>query len=225
MQYDNQQGGPGSYGTSIDMETALDPTCDVILAYKQNGEPLHPDHGYPVRLLIPGYIGGRMVKWLSEIEVTDGESNNYFHYNDNRVLPSQIDAEKATAEGEAPSAAPPTPPETCASDAPPEWASSLPFAASEPLLMPRCVICCQSCDGRVVVQARVHHQQPQHQRRHRAPVAQGRHPQDPEDHEDLRLRLLGRRPQGEHNTRCLIILLVTSLLPLLIGFRVQTHKP
>ena len=104
MQYDNQQGGPGSYGTSIDMETALDPTCDVILAYKQNGEPLHPDHGYPVRLLIPGYIGGRMVKWLSDIEVTDGESNNYFHYNDNRVLPSQIDAEKATAEGEAPSA-------------------------------------------------------------------------------------------------------------------------
>ena len=47
--YDNQQGGPGSYGTSIDMETALDPTSDVILAYKQNGEYLHPDHGFPLR--------------------------------------------------------------------------------------------------------------------------------------------------------------------------------
>jgi DMSO/TMAO reductase YedYZ molybdopterin-dependent catalytic subunit len=73
--YDNQQGGPGSYGTSIDMETALDPTSDVILAYKQNGEYLHPDHGYPLRVLIPGYIGGRMVKWLEEIEVTGEESS------------------------------------------------------------------------------------------------------------------------------------------------------
>lgn len=99
MQYDNQQGGPGSYGTSIDIETALDPSCDVIVAYKQNGDYLHPDHGFPCRLLIPGYIGGRMVKWLSEIEVADSESNNYFHYNDNRVLPPHVDAEKATAEG------------------------------------------------------------------------------------------------------------------------------
>ena len=97
--YDNQQGGPGSYGTSIDIETALDPTCDVIVAYMQNGERLHPDHGFPVRVLLPGYIGGRMVKWLHSIEVTDEESNNYFHFNDNRVLPSHVDAEKATEEG------------------------------------------------------------------------------------------------------------------------------
>eukprot|EP00240_Pyramimonas_obovata_P001509 CAMPEP_0118935022 /NCGR_PEP_ID=MMETSP1169-20130426/14724_1 /TAXON_ID=36882 /ORGANISM="Pyramimonas obovata, Strain CCMP722" /LENGTH=495 /DNA_ID=CAMNT_0006878003 /DNA_START=123 /DNA_END=1607 /DNA_ORIENTATION=+ len=97
--YEGQQGGPGSYGTSIDMETALDPSCDVILAYKQNGEHLHPDHGYPLRLLIPGYIGGRMVKWLSEIEVTGEESNNFYHFNDNRVLPAHVDAEKANEEG------------------------------------------------------------------------------------------------------------------------------
>ena len=55
--YDDQDGGPGSYGTSIDMETALDPTCDVIVAFEQNGERLHPDHGFPCRALIPGYIG------------------------------------------------------------------------------------------------------------------------------------------------------------------------
>ena len=96
--YENQQGGEGSYGTSIDMESALDPACDVILAFKQNGEFLHPDHGFPVRVLIPGYIGGRMVKWLTEIEVTDKESDNFYHFNDNRVLPSMIDAERATAE-------------------------------------------------------------------------------------------------------------------------------
>ncbi|XRB19461.1 nitrate reductase [Pseudoscourfieldia marina] len=96
--YENQQGGPGSYGSSIDMETALDPSCDVILAIKQNGKELHPDHGYPVRLLLPGYIGGRTVKWLTEIEVTDKESDNFYHFNDNRVLPPMVDAEKANAE-------------------------------------------------------------------------------------------------------------------------------
>jgi DMSO/TMAO reductase YedYZ molybdopterin-dependent catalytic subunit len=50
-------------------------------------------------VLIPGYIGGRMVKWLEEIEVTGEESNNFYHFNDNRVLPSDVDAEKATEEG------------------------------------------------------------------------------------------------------------------------------
>jgi len=94
--YDGQDGGPGSYGTSIDMETALDPTCDVIVAYEQNGERLHPDHGYPVRIIIPGYIGGRMIKFLTEITVTDRESNNFYHFNDNRVLPPTVDAEIAT---------------------------------------------------------------------------------------------------------------------------------
>jgi hypothetical protein len=35
------------------------------VAYKQNGRWLTPDHGFPVRMLIPGHIGGRMVKWLT----------------------------------------------------------------------------------------------------------------------------------------------------------------
>ena len=50
-------------------------------------------------VLIPGYIGGRMVKWLEEIEITNEESNNFYHYNDNRVLPAHVDAEMATEEG------------------------------------------------------------------------------------------------------------------------------
>ena len=97
--YDGQDGGPGSYGTSIDMETALDPTCDVIVAYEQNGKRLHPDHGFPCRVLIPGYIGGRMIKFLSKVIVTDAESKNFYHFNDNRVLPVGVDAERATEEG------------------------------------------------------------------------------------------------------------------------------
>lgn len=40
----------------------MDPMADVLLAYKMNGNELTPDHGYPIRLIVPGYIGGRMVR-------------------------------------------------------------------------------------------------------------------------------------------------------------------
>ena len=55
--------------------------------------------GYPIRIIIPGHIGGRMVKWLEEITVTSGESDNFYHFHDNRVLPPGIDQERAKAEG------------------------------------------------------------------------------------------------------------------------------
>lgn len=92
-------GGGSTYGTSITIDTAMDKAQDVLLAYQQNGQCLEPDHGFPIRLIIPGYIGGRMVKWLNKIEVTTQESGNYYHFHDNRVLPSHVDAETAKAEG------------------------------------------------------------------------------------------------------------------------------
>ncbi|XP_022993049.1 nitrate reductase [NADH] [Cucurbita maxima] len=91
-------GGGSKYGTSIKKELAMDPARDIILAYMQNGEQLAPDHGFPVRMIIPGFIGGRMVKWLKRIIVTTKESENYYHFKDNRVLPSHVDAELANAE-------------------------------------------------------------------------------------------------------------------------------
>ncbi|KAL0702076.1 hypothetical protein Bca4012_058198 [Brassica carinata] len=91
-------GGGSKYGTSIKKEMAMDPARDIILAYMQNGELLTPDHGFPVRIIIPGFIGGRMVKWLKRIIVTPQESDNYYHYKDNRVLPSYVDAELANEE-------------------------------------------------------------------------------------------------------------------------------
>jgi DMSO/TMAO reductase YedYZ molybdopterin-dependent catalytic subunit len=42
---------------------------DVLLAYEVNGLPLPPQHGYPVRLLVPGWYGMTSVKWLSRITV------------------------------------------------------------------------------------------------------------------------------------------------------------
>ncbi|CAO2834706.1 unnamed protein product [Amaranthus hypochondriacus] len=91
-------GGGSKYGTSIKREFAMDPARDIILAYMQNGEKLSPDHGFPVRMIIPGFIGGRMVKWLKRIIVTTAETDNYYHYKDNRVLPSHVDAELANSE-------------------------------------------------------------------------------------------------------------------------------
>ena len=93
------RGDDGSYGTSITIQRAMDAGYDVILAFKQNGRLLTPDHGFPLRLIIPGYIGGRMIKWLEEITVTYEESQNYYHFHDNRVLPSVVDETRANEEG------------------------------------------------------------------------------------------------------------------------------
>ncbi|KAL4308129.1 hypothetical protein GQ457_01G027850 [Hibiscus cannabinus] len=88
----------GGYGTSIKKEFAMDPSRDIILAYMQNGERLTPDHGFPVRIITPGFIGGKMVKWLKRIIVTTKESENYYHHRDNKVLPSHVDSELADSE-------------------------------------------------------------------------------------------------------------------------------
>ncbi len=55
-------------GRSIPMDKALD---DVLVAFKANGEALRKEHGYPVRLVVPGWEGNMWVKWLRRIEVTD----------------------------------------------------------------------------------------------------------------------------------------------------------
>jgi len=43
----------------------MDPRADVILAYEMNGKPLSRDHGFPIRVIVPGVVGARNVKWLS----------------------------------------------------------------------------------------------------------------------------------------------------------------
>ncbi|KAJ1618068.1 Oxidoreductase, molybdopterin-binding domain-containing protein [Pavlovales sp. CCMP2436] len=93
------KGDDGSYGTSVPLYRAMDPSMDIMVVWEQNGRSLMPDHGFPVRLIIPGYIGGRMIKWLCHIEVGAAESSNFYHFMDNRVLPVGVTPESATAEG------------------------------------------------------------------------------------------------------------------------------
>jgi sulfane dehydrogenase subunit SoxC len=54
-------------------------TEDVIVAYGQNGEPLRPQQGFPLRLIVPGFEGIYNVKWLRRIKVVD---RYYMTYND-----------------------------------------------------------------------------------------------------------------------------------------------
>lgn len=68
----------------------MDPANDVILAYEMNDAPIPPDHGYPIRVVVPGFVGGRSVKWVSKIWISDHENDSYYHIWDNRVLPSFI---------------------------------------------------------------------------------------------------------------------------------------
>ncbi|GAB1193502.1 hypothetical protein APSETT444_002723 [Aspergillus pseudonomiae] len=77
----------GHYGTSIKLNWAMDPNRGIMLAHKMNGESLLPDHGRPLRAVVPGQIGGRSVKWLKRLILTDAPSDNWYHINDNRVLP------------------------------------------------------------------------------------------------------------------------------------------
>lgn len=50
---------------------------DVLLAYEMNGQPLPPQHGYPVRLVVPGWYGMAHVKWLRDIEVLDAPFDGF----------------------------------------------------------------------------------------------------------------------------------------------------
>ena len=58
----------------------VDEICDAgaLLAYAMNGEPLSVPHGYPLRLIVPGWYAVASVKWLTEIVATDQVFDGYF---------------------------------------------------------------------------------------------------------------------------------------------------
>lgn len=56
-----------SMGRSVPLAKALD---DVLLALYQNGEPIRPEQGYPMRLFVPGWEGNISVKWLNQLKLT-----------------------------------------------------------------------------------------------------------------------------------------------------------
>eukprot|EP00743_Colponemidia_sp_Colp-15_P004845 GILK01005221.1.p1 GENE.GILK01005221.1~~GILK01005221.1.p1 ORF type:complete len:538 (-),score=56.30 GILK01005221.1:125-1738(-) len=77
-----------NYGASIPVERAIDPNGDVLLAWQMNGEDIPIDHGFPVRLIVPGTVGARNVKWLSKIVASKEESPSFWQRVDYKGLPN-----------------------------------------------------------------------------------------------------------------------------------------
>uniref|UniRef100_A0A3P8SMW6 Sulfite oxidase n=1 Tax=Amphiprion percula TaxID=161767 RepID=A0A3P8SMW6_AMPPE len=71
-----------TYGASVPLNKAVSEEGDVLLAYEMNGEDIPPDHGFPVRVVVPGTVGARNVKWLGKIIVSAEESSSHWQQND-----------------------------------------------------------------------------------------------------------------------------------------------
>ncbi|GLT33084.1 hypothetical protein SLA2020_077010 [Shorea laevis] len=84
-----ENGGP--YKASIPLGQATNPEADVLLAYEMNGEPLNRDHGYPLRVVVPGVIGARSVKWLDSINIIAEECQGFFMQRDYKMFPPSVD--------------------------------------------------------------------------------------------------------------------------------------
>ncbi len=82
--------GAEAYGASIPIEKAVDKLGDVLLAYEMNGLPLPPDHGYPVRVLVPGTVAARSVKWVNRITVSEEESASQWQQRDYKCFGPNI---------------------------------------------------------------------------------------------------------------------------------------
>jgi DMSO/TMAO reductase YedYZ molybdopterin-dependent catalytic subunit len=68
--------GVDNYTDTIPLEKAMEPT--TLVAYEMNGVPLPNRHGYPARVIVPGYFGEKHVKWLTRIEVTDANAKGFY---------------------------------------------------------------------------------------------------------------------------------------------------
>ena len=68
--------GVDNYTDTFPLEKAMDPT--TLVAYEMNGQSLPHKHGYPARVIVPGYFGEKHVKWLTRIEVTTNEAKGFY---------------------------------------------------------------------------------------------------------------------------------------------------
>jgi sulfite oxidase len=93
-------GDGAAFGGSVPLAAALEPRA--LLAFEMNGEPLPREHGFPLRAIVPGYIGARSVKWLERITVLAEPSRNPFHARSYKVFPPDVTAADADWERAAP---------------------------------------------------------------------------------------------------------------------------
>ena len=92
------------YTDSIPLDRGM--ADGTLLVYEMNGEPLTPEHGFPVRLLVPGIYGMKNVKWITRVEAVDFDFRGYWQRRgwDDRAeykTMSRIDAPDRSVKGEA----------------------------------------------------------------------------------------------------------------------------
>src|SRR5437588_5533061 len=68
--------GVDNYTDTVPLEKALDPTTLVV--YEMNGETLPDRHGFPARVIVPGYFGEKHVKWITRIEVAEESAIGFY---------------------------------------------------------------------------------------------------------------------------------------------------
>jgi DMSO/TMAO reductase YedYZ molybdopterin-dependent catalytic subunit len=68
--------GLDGYTDTISAEKALNPT--TLVAYEMNGVPLPIRHGFPARLIVPGFVGEKSVKWITRIEWLDRPAKGFY---------------------------------------------------------------------------------------------------------------------------------------------------
>ena len=77
----DKSGGTFGFGGSIPIEKAMAErggTPGALVTLRMNDAPLAADHGFPIRMVVPGYVGARSVKWLGRIVVSDQPSPNHY---------------------------------------------------------------------------------------------------------------------------------------------------
>jgi sulfite oxidase len=74
------------FGGSIPLDKAS--RSEVLLAWAMNGEPLAAVHGAPLRVVVPGYIGARSIKWLERIELRSAPWMGYYQHIAYRLVPA-----------------------------------------------------------------------------------------------------------------------------------------
>ena len=85
------------YGGSCPIDKVVDGKGDAIFAFEMNDEPLPRDHGYPVRVILPGHAGCRQCKWVHKVILSDTQSNKCWQQKSYRHFSPDINFEKDLA--------------------------------------------------------------------------------------------------------------------------------
>lgn len=87
------EGETDRYGVSIPVAKAMHP--DTLVAWAMNGADLLPEHGFPLRLVVPGYAGVRSPKWLTHIDASETPAPQPIQAKDYKLFPASVTKEEA----------------------------------------------------------------------------------------------------------------------------------